>query len=252
MGTTETRKVALVTGAGRGIGRGVAIELARRGYRLCLAARSREQLEQTRLLTELTAADSLIVLLDLAEQDSPQALIETALDHFGRLDVLINNAGWAPPRAALIKNSSADQDRMIAVNLRAPIALSRLAAVRMVQQGGGTIVNVASAAGLTTPAGEAIYAATKAGLIAFTRACFAELREHQIRVSVIIPGLVDTELIPANKRLDRKLMLSPAQVATAIAQIIDAPPGTCPLEMVLEPQHAPAPSTHAVSPERKS
>ena len=239
MGTAETRKVALITGAGRGIGRAVAIELARRGYRLCLAARSREQLEQTRQLTELAPADSLIVLLDLAEEDSPQALIETALDHFGRLDVLVNNAGWAPPRSALIKTSSIDQDRMIAVNLRAPIALSRLAAAQMVQQGGGTIVNVASTAGLTTPAGEAIYAATKAGLIAFTRACFAELREHQIRVSVIIPGLVDTELIPTNKRVDRKLMLAPTQVATAIAQIIDAPLGTCSLEIVLEPQHAP-------------
>ena len=135
MRTAENEEVALVTGASRGIGRAVAIELARRGYRLCLAARSREQLEQTRQLTELAPADSLIVLLDLAEEDSPQALIETALDHFGRLDVLINNAGWAPPRSALIKTSSADQDRMIAVNLRAPIALSRLAASRMVEQG---------------------------------------------------------------------------------------------------------------------
>ncbi len=239
MGSAESKNVALVTGAGRGIGRAVAIELARRGYRLCLAARNREQLEQTRQLTELAPADSLIVLLDLAEEESPQALIDTALDHFGRLDVLINNAGWAPPRATLIKTSSADQDRMIAVNLRAPIALSRLAAARMVEQGSGTIVNVASTAGIASPAGEAIYAATKAGLIAFTRACFAELREHMVKVSVIIPGLVDTELIPANKRLNRKLMLSPSQVAIAIAQIIDAAPGTCPLEIVLEPQHAP-------------
>ena len=239
METTQTRKVALITGAGRGIGRAVAIELARQGFRLCLAARNREQLEETRRLTALAPADSLIVLLDLADDEAPQALIETALDHFERIDVLVNNAGWAPPRAALVKTSSADQDRMIAVNLRAPIALSRLAAAEMINQGGGVIVNVASTAALTAPAGEAIYAATKAGLIAFTRACFAELREHEIKVSVVVPGLVDSDLIPPNKRLDRGLMLSPAHVAAAIVQIINAPPETCPLEIVLQPLHDP-------------
>ena len=86
---------------------------------------------------------------------------------------------------------------MIAVNLRAPIALTRIAAAEMVTQGGGAIVNVASTAALTAPAGEAIYAATKAGLIAFTRSCFAELREYRIKVSVVVPGLVDSELIPS-------------------------------------------------------
>jgi NAD(P)-dependent dehydrogenase (short-subunit alcohol dehydrogenase family) len=239
METAQTRKVALVTGAGRGIGRAVAIELARQSFRLCLAARTREQLEETRRLTALAPADSLIVLLDLADDESPQALIETAIDHFERIDVLVNNAGWAPPRSALIKTSSADQDRMIAVNLRAPIALSRLAAAEMAKPGGGIIINVASTAALTAPAGEAIYAATKAGLIAFTRSCFAELREHKIRVSVVVPGLVDSDLIPPNKRLDRSLMLSPEHVANAIAHIINAPPETCPLEVVLQPLHDP-------------
>jgi short-subunit dehydrogenase len=233
-------KVAIITGAGRGIGRAVAIELARQGFRLCLAARTREQLEETRRLTALEPKDSLIVLLDLAEPHGPEALIEAAMEHFARIDVLVNNAGWAPPRTSLVKTSSADQDRMIAVNLRAPIALSRMAAEQMIGQGGvGAIVNIASTAALVAPAGEAIYAATKSGLIAFTRASFAELREHRIRLSVVIPGLVDSNLIPANKRLDRGLMLSPSHVASVIAQIIDSPPESCPLEIVLQPAQDP-------------
>src|SRR5271170_5478711 len=119
----EPQKVALVTGAGRGIGRAIAIALAREGYALCLAARTFEELEETRRLTALEPERSLIVLIDLAAEESPETLVATGLDHFGRLDVLVNNAGWAPARTALHKISGADQDRMLAVNLRAPIAL---------------------------------------------------------------------------------------------------------------------------------
>jgi dehydrogenase/reductase SDR family member 4 len=234
------RKVAVVTGAGRGTGRAIAIALARAGYELCLAARTREELEATRDLSGLTPAQSLIVLIDLAQEDAPECLIETACDHFGRLDVLVNNAGWAPARTPLIKLGSADQDRVLAINLRAPIALSRLAAMRMaVQEGGGVIVNVASISARRMPPGESIYAAAKAGLIAFTHAAFAELRDRGIRLSVIIPGLVDTALIPQNKRLDRSLMLRPEDIAAAVMTIVNAPANVCPIEMVLEPQRDP-------------
>jgi NAD(P)-dependent dehydrogenase (short-subunit alcohol dehydrogenase family) len=231
--------VAIVTGAGRGIGRAVALELARDGYRLCLAARTREELEETRAASGLAPADSLIVLLDLAEAEAPAALIDTALGLYGRLDVLVNNAGWAPARRALTKIREAEQDRMLAVNLRAPIALTRLAAAQMLKQRGGAIVNVASSAGLRSPALEAIYAAAKAGLIAFSRACFSELREDGVRVSVVIPGLVDTDLIPQNKHLDRTLMLKPIDIARAIRQILAMPPEMCPLEIVVEPARNP-------------
>jgi short-subunit dehydrogenase len=237
--TGHAKKVAIVTGAGRGIGRAIALALASDGFALCLAARTFAQLEQTRKLSGLDAEKSLIVLIDLAGDDSAETLFTTALDHFGRLDLLVNNAGWAPARTALHKVSTADQDRMVALNLRAPIALTRLASKQMAEQGGGTIVNIASAAGRIAPAFEAIYAATKAGLIAFSRACFAELRNSGIKVSVVVPGLVDTDLIPANKRLDRKRMLSAEQVASAVMQIVASPPGACPIEIVLEPQFDP-------------
>jgi len=234
------QRVALVTGAGRGVGRAIAIALAQAGFALCLAARTREELEHTRALCGLAPERSLIVLLDLAQEDAPECLIDTALDHFGQVDVLVNNAGWAPARTPLVKLSAADQDRILAVNLRTPIALTRLAAKRMASQAQpGIIVNVASSAAGRMPPGEAIYAAAKAGVIAFTHAAFAELRERGIKLSVIIPGLVDTLLIPHNKRLDRALMLRPKDVADAVMTIVNAPAGVCPVELVLEPQRDP-------------
>ena len=114
-----------------------------------------------------------------------------------------------------------------------------MAAAQMLTQGGGVIVNIASIAGLASPANEAIYAAAKAGLIAFSRACFKELREGGVRVSVVIPGLVDTALIPANKHLDRSLMLSPEKVAQVVRYIVNSPPEICPVEMVVEPGRNP-------------
>jgi 2-hydroxycyclohexanecarboxyl-CoA dehydrogenase len=233
-------KVALVTGAGRGIGRAVALELTRAGFALCLAARSSEELAETRALSGLPPNRSLIVLIDLAHEDAPDNLIDATMDHFGRLDVLVNNAGWAPARTPLIKTSAADQDRMIAVNLRAPIALARLAATRMAAQpSGGVIVNIASSAARDAPSGEAVYAAAKAGIITFTRACFDELRRHNVRVSVLSPGLTDTSLIPDNKRLDRSRMLAPEDVAAAVMSVVNAPAGVCPVELAIEPASDP-------------
>jgi NAD(P)-dependent dehydrogenase (short-subunit alcohol dehydrogenase family) len=234
------QKVALVTGAGRGIGRAISTALAGAGYALCIAARTREELEETRALTGLAAERALIVLVDLAAEDAPDNLVETALDYFGKIDVLVNNAGWAPPRTPLLKTSAADQDRMIALNFRAPIAIARLAAVAMARRAeGGVIVNIASSAARNTPPGESIYAAAKAGLVAFTRASFHELRDRNVRISVIIPGLTDTSLIPHNKRLERSAMMRPEEVAATVLGVINSPGGSSPLEVVLEPVRDP-------------
>src|ERR1700687_4017357 len=232
-------RVPIVTGAGRESGRALAVELARAGFSLCLAARSRDQLEETRAATALPPERALIVLLDLASDEAPDSLIETTLEHYRRIDVLVNNAGWALPRTPLIKTRAEDQDRMIAVNLRAPIALTRMAAMRMTAQGSGAIVNIASSAARKAPAGEAIYAATTAGLVAFTHSSFAELRQSGVKLALITPGLVDTALIPNNKRLDRSTMLSPADVAQAVMQIVNSSAGVCPVEITLEPQFDP-------------
>src|ERR1700679_761344 len=125
---TSADRVAIVTGAGRGIGRAVALELARAGYSICLAARSRDELEETRSQSGLPHERALIVLVDLASEDAPDLLVGAALGAYGSIDVLVNNAGCAPPRSPLLKMRPVDFDRMIAVSLRAPIGLTRLAA----------------------------------------------------------------------------------------------------------------------------
>jgi len=233
-------RVAIVTGAGRGIGRAIAVALAHAGFSLCIAARTREELEETRRLSGLEPARSLIALIDLTAEDAADDLVGVAFDCFGRIDVLVNNAGWAPPRTPLMKLRQTEIDRMIALNLRAPIALTRLVAAKMsAAPGGGTIVNIASASARRLPAGESVYAATKAGLIAFTHAAFAELRPANVRLSVIVPGLVDTPLIPNNKRIDRSAMMAAEDIATAIMQIIESPPRTAAVELVLEPRSDP-------------
>jgi NAD(P)-dependent dehydrogenase (short-subunit alcohol dehydrogenase family) len=239
MTETHPHPVALITGGGRGIGRAIALALAREGYSMSIAARTREELEETRRLSSLPIERALIVLIDLADKESAEAVVDTTLDCFGRIDVLVNNAGWAPPRTSLVKMRGSDADRILAVNLRAPIALSRMAAIAMAERGSGAIINIASVAARNMAAGEAVYAASKAGLIAFTHAAFAELGDRGIKVSVIIPGLVDTTLIPNNKRLDRELMLAPDDVAAAIINIVKSPTRVCPIEVVLHPQRHP-------------
>jgi NADP-dependent 3-hydroxy acid dehydrogenase YdfG len=204
-----------------------------------MAARTREELEETRNSTGLPPERSLIVLLDLGHSEAPAALIDAALDLHGRIDVLVNNAGWAPPRTALPKVRESELDEILAVNLRAPIALARLASIPMARQGSGTIVNIASSSARLAPEGEAVYAAAKAGLLAFNRAAFADLRNSGIKVAAVVPGLVDTALIPDNKRLDRKAMLRAEDVASAVMAIVNAPAHACPVEISLEPQADP-------------
>ncbi len=235
----HTGKVAIITGAGRGIGRAIALAMAQAGFSLCLAARTYAELEETRRLTTLPSAQSLIVLVDLAEPEAPENLWTAALDHFGRVDVLVNNAGGAPARTPLIKLNTDAMRRILELNLHAPVALTQLAARHMANRGDGTIINIASIAARNAAAGEAVYAAAKAGLITFTHACFEEFRQHNIRISVITPGLTDTILIPSNKRLDRSAMLHPDDVADAVMTVLNASAAACPLELVLQPSRDP-------------
>jgi NAD(P)-dependent dehydrogenase (short-subunit alcohol dehydrogenase family) len=239
MAEIHPHPVAIVTGAGRGIGRAIALALASEGYSLCIASRTREELEETRRLSGLPPERALIVLIDLNDDESGEAVVETTLDLFGRLDVLVNNAGWAPPRTMITKMRPSDVEQIIAVNLRAPIAFTKMAAISMAERGGGAIINIASSAARNLAAGEAVYAAAKAGLIAFTHAAFAELGDQGVKVAVVIPGLVDTALIPNNKRLDRELMLTPDDVAAAVVDIVKSPARVCPIEITLHPQRRP-------------
>ena len=233
-------QVVLVTGAGRGIGRAITLRLAQAGCRVAALSRSAGALEDT---VGAAAADCqgevLPVPADITRDEDLEAAVRTIIERLGRITVLVNNAGFAPPRGTVLKTSLADWDRTLATCLRAPMVLTRLVLPDMLAHRRGAVVNIASIAGKKGRAGEAAYAAAKFGLLGFTQSLFAEVRGHGIKVAAICPGLVDTDLIPPNARVDRAKFLQPSDVAEAVYDVLSRPLRACPTEIVLEPQYDP-------------
>jgi 3-oxoacyl-[acyl-carrier protein] reductase len=231
----------LVTGAGRGIGRAIALRLAGAGCQVAALSRTAAQLED---VAAQAAADSspgavLAVPADVTRDTELESAVRLIIERLGRIAILVNNAGFAPPRSPVVRTALADWDRTLATCLRAPMVLSRLVLPDMLAHGRGAIINIASIAGKRGRAGEAAYAATKFGLLGFTQSLFEEVRGHGIKVAAICPGLVDTDFIPPNKRVDRARFLQPADIADAVLHMLTTPLRACPTELVLEPQHDP-------------
>ena len=234
-------QVALVTGAGRGIGRAITLRLVQAGCRVAALARTEADLAET-----VRAADTnplgarvLPVPADVTNDSEVESAVRLIMERLGRITILINNAGFAPPRGTVLKTALADWDRTLATCLRAPMVLVRLVLPDMLAHSYGTIINIASIAGKRGRAGEAAYAAAKFGLLGFSQSLFAEVRDNGIKIAAICPGLVDTDLIPPNKRVDRSKFLQPADVADAVFEVLSSPVRACPTEIVLEPQYDP-------------
>lgn len=184
-------KTVIVTGASGGIGAACARQFAAEDARLVLAARSRDKLDS--LAEELGGERAIAVPTDVGVRKQLTHLLETAKEQFGRVDVVVNNAGFNH-RGAVEHVAERDLSRMVRINLEAPILLSKLA-LPYLQDTGGAIVNVTSVAGQIPLPDEATYSATKAALRAFTRALSEELRESPVRVSMVSPGPVETGFI---------------------------------------------------------
>lgn len=232
-------QVALITGASRGIGRATALRLARAGCDVALLARTEAELESVALEAARSGARTLALPADVTDDAQVEAAVQRALVQLGHVSILINSAGVAPPRRGHGTAAVADWDRMLATCLRAPMVLSHLLLPDMLTHHEGAIVNIASTAGRNPRSGEAAYAATKAGLIAFSRSLFTEVRNSGVKVVALCPGYVDTEFIPPNRRVDRTKFLRAEDVADAVFQVLTAPPHACPTEIVLEPQFNP-------------
>ena len=232
-------RIALITGAGRGIGRATALRLARAGAAIVLAARTEQDLSVVAEIIRTLGMDALVVPTDVTSAQQIEALVNTAVARFGRIDILVNNAGGGPPRTPVVKARIVDWEWTLRVNLWATMVLTKLVLPAMIAQRSGTIVNICSLAGLTGKAGEAAYAAAKFGVRGFSQSLFEEVREHGIKVSTICPGYVDTALIPPNRRADRRKMLNPEDVAEAVHEITLSSARACPCEIILHPQHDP-------------
>ncbi|MGI8553095.1 MAG: SDR family NAD(P)-dependent oxidoreductase, partial [Dehalococcoidia bacterium] len=185
-------KVALVTGASRGIGREVALALGRAGVSVALLARDRRRLDE--VAATLGPKCSLVVPADLADIDQVQAAFRKVIEHFGRIDVLVNNAGLADSHEFLQMDVPALAE-IVDVNYRASVVLTRLAAERMAAQRAGHIVNVASLAGISGVSGAATYAGTKAALRLFTASLRLELGSRGIHLTDVVLGFVETDML---------------------------------------------------------
>lgn len=230
-------KVALVTGAGRGIGKAVALMLGRAGCRVILTARATEQLETARGEIKAGGGDALAISADLTRDEEIVRLIEECQSR-GSVDILINNAGWGK-RAPVVKGSVEDWDRTFRLNLRAPMILAKGLLPAMIAKGKGAIINIGSVSGKSGEANGAAYSASKFGLIGFTQSLYEEVREHGIKVSVILPGFVDTPLIPPNRQLDRGKMIQADDIAQAVHYVLTSPDTCCPVEITVRPQRTP-------------
>jgi 3-oxoacyl-[acyl-carrier protein] reductase len=236
--TSLNGKVALVTGAGRGIGKAIAISLAKSGCRVILVARTREQLDAVQETIRTNGGEAVAISTDLTRDDEIERLVEESSKHWGSVDILINNAGWGK-RAPVIRANVEDWEKTMRVNLRAPMILAQKLLPAMLAKGEGAVINIGSVSGKTGEANGAAYSASKFGLIGFTQSLYDEVREHGIKVSVILPGFVDTPLIPPNRQLDRSKMIQADDIALAVHYVLSSPSTSCPVEITVRPQRSP-------------
>jgi NAD(P)-dependent dehydrogenase (short-subunit alcohol dehydrogenase family) len=228
-------QVAVVTGAGRGIGRAAALRFAREGAAVVLAARSARELAAVAHEVEQGGSRVLVVPTDVRQEPAVAALVKRTLAEYARIDVLITAAGVAG-FGPVADSKTDDWDQMLAVNLRGAVLCCRAVLPTMMAQRRGTIINIGSAVTSRTLTGSAAYTASKYGLLGFSRVLAEEMRPHGVRVGVLSAGATDTPLwegMPGAP--DRARMLRPEQVAEAALFMAALEPNATLEELTLLP-----------------
>jgi len=212
-------KVVIITGASAGVGAETARAFAKQGAKLVLLARGQQAL--TAMTNELkTMTEVLSISLDVCDTQGYKKLLEDVEQHFGAIHILVNNAGYHK-RGDVDKNDATELAKMVDVNLRAPIALSALTLPYIIKQQTGAIVNVGSLAGRTPLQGAATYAATKAGLRAFTYSLADEISQPNIHIGLVSPGPINTGFIMSEIAQVEDIVFSqPMSSAHQVAQAI--------------------------------
>jgi 3-oxoacyl-[acyl-carrier protein] reductase len=201
-------KVAIVTGGSRGIGAEVGARLAEDGAAVVVSGRDGDRLQHTVREWDTQGRAVLGVVADAASREDCERLVSTAKQHFGRVDVLVNNAGMTRDQL-LVRMTDEDWDRVMEVNLRSAFLMTRAVSKALVRQkSGGRVINITSTAGAMGNAGQVNYSAAKAGLIGFTKAAARELAHWSILVNAVAPGLIETDMTKDLSATAREALLA--------------------------------------------
>ncbi|MDQ2888064.1 MAG: SDR family oxidoreductase [Chloroflexota bacterium] len=221
-----TGQVALITGASSGIGRAIARSFLSEGADLVVVARRSERLEALAEEAQKSGRRCAIVVGDVREEETAVRAVQTALQEFGQLNILVNNVGRAT-YGNLVETGADDYDSMMDTNMRSTFVFTRHVVPVLLAKGKGTIITIASIAGVMGFAGEAVYCATKFAQVGFTQALDRELRPHGIKVGVVCPGGVKTEFAIGTGRTEEGVaasdMLEAEDVAAAALLIATQP-----------------------------
>ena len=205
--STVTGRIALVTGASQGIGRAVAMELARRGAVLALAARNVDKLREVASLIQGTGGTAEAFALDVADEASIKACGKDVIGRFGKIEILVNNAGITRDGLSM-RMRRRDWDDVLTTNLTGAFLMSQAAMPSMLKHRWGRIINITSVVGETGQAGQANYAASKAGLIGLTKSLARELASRSVTVNAVAPGYIETEMTAVLTQEQKSAMTS--------------------------------------------
>lgn len=200
------KRIALITGAARGIGEGIATLFAQEGANIVLSDVNDVLLKETEAKIKSLGVETLAQKVDVTDPSQVDELIKKTVDKFGKIDILVNNAGITKD-GLLIRMSDSDWESVLSVNLKGAFLCTRAVSKVMLKQRSGKIINMASIIGITGNPGQANYAASKGGLIAFTKSVSKELASRNINVNAVAPGFIKTEMTDKLPEDSKKAML---------------------------------------------
>lgn len=201
-------KVAVITGAGRGIGRAIAMQFIETGFRVVINYRSSVvQIEELLAAIQAAGGSAIAIQADISREEEAKKLIEEAIRQFGRVDVLVNNAGITKDNL-MMRMTEADFDSVLDTNLKGAFFCMKYAAAAMLKQRSGKIINISSVVGIMGNVGQVNYAASKAGLIGMTKSAARELASRGITVNAVAPGFIESDMTEALSDKVKETMLA--------------------------------------------